>query len=65
MRHVVTKPPPKKRPRPKPPAIKRLKLPSTPRTGTVSLPILMYHRIDDLDPSLPGVTLRLSPTDST
>jgi peptidoglycan/xylan/chitin deacetylase (PgdA/CDA1 family) len=51
---------PRPRPHPRIRAIPRLALPSTPATGTVALPILMYHRIDALDPALPSITLRLT-----
>ncbi len=37
-----------------------LKLPSPLPTRTVRLPILMYHRVDRLSPSLPAITRRLT-----
>src|SRR5262245_1637209 len=49
-------PPPHHRARPRP----RRLAPAVPRRGTVTLPILMYHRIDRLDPSLPAITRRLT-----
>src|SRR4051794_3716288 len=46
-----------KRRRKQPPV---LKLPAVLPRRTVTLPILMYHRIDALDPSLPAITHRLT-----
>src|SRR5438552_2765046 len=55
-RHVKPAPP---RPRKAaPPAV--LHLPSPLPDRTLTLPILMYHRIDLLKPSLPALTLRLT-----
>ncbi len=42
------------------PAARPLTLPATLPSRTVSVPILMYHRIDSLSPSLPAITRRLT-----
>jgi len=52
-------------PPPKPPAITRLALPANLPARTLHVPILMYHRIDVLRPSLPAITrsLTVAPAD--
>jgi peptidoglycan/xylan/chitin deacetylase (PgdA/CDA1 family) len=44
--------------RPRPPAL--LRLPATLPARRLDLPILMYHRIDLVKPTLPGITQRLT-----
>jgi peptidoglycan/xylan/chitin deacetylase (PgdA/CDA1 family) len=60
----VSKSPPPPRTSPNP-VIARLSLPATLPARTVHVPILMYHRIDVLRPSLPAVTrgLTVAPVD--
>ncbi len=41
-----------------------LRLPSPPPDRTIDLPVLMYHRIGPITPSLPGITQRLTVTPS-
>jgi peptidoglycan/xylan/chitin deacetylase (PgdA/CDA1 family) len=53
-------PPPPHRVVKRPPPVRPLALPSTLPTGTVALPILMYHRIDQLTPDLPAITRGLT-----
>lgn len=50
---------------PKPTAVRRLTLPRTLPARTLRVPILMYHRIDVLRPSLPPITrsLTVAPAD--
>ena len=54
---VVGKPVPA---RPQAPVVTRLTLPATLPPRTLDVPILMYHRIDDLTPSLPSITRSLT-----
>jgi peptidoglycan/xylan/chitin deacetylase (PgdA/CDA1 family) len=51
----ATPPPP-----PRQPVVTRLTLPATLPARTLSLPILMYHRIDILRPTLPAITRSLT-----
>jgi peptidoglycan/xylan/chitin deacetylase (PgdA/CDA1 family) len=47
-------------PAPRQPAVARLTLPATLPTRTLAVPILMYHRIDLLRPTLPAITRSLT-----
>lgn len=49
-----------RRPKPSKPAITTLTLPATLPARTISVPILMYHRIDVLRPTLPAITRSLT-----
>ena len=58
-------PPAKPKPKPQPVVITRLALPATLPARTLRVPILMYHRIDVLRPTLPAITraLTVAPAD--
>jgi peptidoglycan/xylan/chitin deacetylase (PgdA/CDA1 family) len=47
-------------PPPAQPAVTRLALPASPPARTLSVPILMYHRVDVLRPTLPAITRSLT-----
>jgi peptidoglycan/xylan/chitin deacetylase (PgdA/CDA1 family) len=52
----------KKQPHARLPALTRLAVPATLPARTLAVPILMYHRIDALKPSLPAITRSLTVT---
>ena len=62
-----TTPPAKPTPKPKPAAVMTLALPATLPARTLRVPILTYHRIDVLRPTLPAITraLTVAPADFT